>query len=649
MDDLNKESKASAWRFFRNGPGSEGPNSILVGSDESPVGTAVRELCQNVNDARDDQGKPAYVEFTLRKMKKDLIPDFDNYKEAIMESREACNSYTYNKEYAEAFDRMIEELKNDEISVLTVSDYNTVGLDGAGTKSDTASWNRLTVTVGISDKPEGSGGSKGVGKTTYYGISVLKTIFIETLNKKGERAFTGRCIFMPRDEKHGDAIDKINSLGIYAHDYVGYEPLMDESEFPAGIKTSRAEPGTDITILGYTDAGDDWEKPIVSEVVKDFVVAIMDDKFKAKVGSTVIDKNTISNIVDGLVHDRDLNDPLISVLPDIIRAYSNSPIFSSEDFDIYLEKSDQNGRVITTKEMSGMTVESGFKNNQRCSGVVVAKGEAANLLSKCENPTHSHWDYRSVTDKGRKKQIENLLQKMKRELNKAVKEFMHDDSEVLSATGLSNVFKNDRSVKGKEETQGGTTSPEIKIRDVPTRRPGKQKGSSSDGSHGGEAEGGGAAVPEGDGSHDELSPVPPDPPKPEKPRKSFIDPNPGPVPAKRPDGRETKIFEQGEGESSTVRSISEEKNYRVGKRKYAVEFKVKKSGEVKMIVTSLFNTGEEGDIIPILNATDSSGNKVAVKDDSIIGPVKVTGESINRIVFETDFPGPFSFRMKVVE
>lgn len=178
------------WRFASNG------NAGYTGINDSGIETfsaqvmhsLVRETIQNALDARKDPEKPIEVEFKEFSM---LVEDFPG-RSSFSKSIHACLDDNEDEDARKFFQQAVNKIdgkEGDSFKVLRVSDFNTVGLQGAETGEKGSNWSRLVKEKGSSNKNKTAQGSFGIGKSAPFACSDFRTVFYSSLYEKedGER------------------------------------------------------------------------------------------------------------------------------------------------------------------------------------------------------------------------------------------------------------------------------------------------------------------------------------------------------------------------------------------------------------------------------------------------------------------------------
>lgn len=132
------------WRFASNG------NAGYTGINDSGIETfsaqvmhsLVRETIQNALDARKDPEKPIEVEFKEFSMSVEDFPGRSSFSKSIHACLDDNEDEDARKFFQQAVDK-IDGKEGDFFKVLRVSDFNTVGLQGAETGEKGSNWSRL--------------------------------------------------------------------------------------------------------------------------------------------------------------------------------------------------------------------------------------------------------------------------------------------------------------------------------------------------------------------------------------------------------------------------------------------------------------------------------------------------------------------------
>lgn len=142
------------WRFTSNhNAGETGINDAGIETfSKDFTNSLVRESIQNSLDAKDESiNSPVEVHFNLFETNVSTLPGYEDLRAAI---DKCCLSSKGDKTANDFFRKASEIIKKDKITILRISDYNTVGLQGSETPRDrTSNWYGLV-------KKEGSSNNK---------------------------------------------------------------------------------------------------------------------------------------------------------------------------------------------------------------------------------------------------------------------------------------------------------------------------------------------------------------------------------------------------------------------------------------------------------------------------------------------------------
>ena len=119
-----------------------------------------REICQNSLDAKLDENKPVKVSFKVKNVKKSEYYCFEQLSNIVKKCEDFYKNYQDEK-IKLFINEAKKVLSNDEIPILVISDFNTIGLSGS--RNNEGAWEALTSSSGITSKADGSGGSYGIG------------------------------------------------------------------------------------------------------------------------------------------------------------------------------------------------------------------------------------------------------------------------------------------------------------------------------------------------------------------------------------------------------------------------------------------------------------------------------------------------------
>lgn len=266
-----------------------------------PVSHFAREICQNSIDAKSsDTNEPVRVDFKLFEINKSDIPGYvDLRNEAHL-----CRQYvdgsakTADKEIAKCIVNSLGDESGFTIPCMRVSDFNTTGLYGVKNNQEGKPFYELTRGSGSSDKSGTSAGSKGIGKFAAFVISKTRTVFYSTRAKDPrtgdiEEGYIGISKLRSRPIGNDSSL-KTQSTGYYAVDERNL-PIQYELQLDKSFRRGCEQYGTDIYIIGFNE--ENWENKIIRNVLDSFMAAIVRGTLEVNVGSQLINKDTVDDII----------------------------------------------------------------------------------------------------------------------------------------------------------------------------------------------------------------------------------------------------------------------------------------------------------------------------------------------------------------
>ena len=442
------------WYFPSNDHGeNRGINDSGVATFRgTPLKSLAREICQNSLDAA--AGKTVRVEFSSFNVPSTIIPDVDELKKTF----EKCLSYWDGqkaKVTKDFFKNACEKISAETINVLRISDFETKGLRGAKNINDiNTDWMRLTKSSGSSDKKGPAGGSFGIGKFAPFACSDFSTVFYNTYAIDDVCAYQGvsRLVTFERDDG-----ETTQGIGYYGN--VHNTPVFEPFNIDPNFIRDPGDYGTDIFILGYRfSKNDDWETEIIVSILDSFIGAIWNEKLAVKIGSKIIDKNSLENIMEEYAEV--LSNTYVSEYYQVLTS-SNTKWFETNHLGLgniqlgYLINGNDYHRKVAMIRQTGMKIKDADRINSFISfaGVMFIEGDEINeKLRALENPEHTEWQPDRATNPFEARQlIKSLNDYMKKCLEKLVEQGPHNE---IDAVGVANYIpdnSDDDKDKNKEE------------------------------------------------------------------------------------------------------------------------------------------------------------------------------------------------------
>lgn len=410
--------------------GIKGFNDIGEEFKDNPMFHLAKEICQNSLDtivSSDYTGnketiKVEFKEFFINPYK---IPGNENGKlKEIFEEE-----YNFNKEYYKKDHTVPDFYKNamelfyaDKICCLRISDFNTTGLTGSD-QTTHSPWIDLTKNAGVSDKDEGSAGSKGKGKFASFICSDFYTVFYSTIANDGLKASCG--ISRITGYKKSDNTITIGE-GYYEDDNNPIRECLNLDD-----NFSRETCGTDIYIIGFKNNIENWKEKMIASIMDNFFVAIVKGQLEVSIGDDYyISQDTIKEYINNekikeyLLPDTECYyDIMVSSEGVMKKSYT---MFEKDDLTLLLKKDKEDiGEInkVAAVRHTGMKILdlNHLPHLGLYHGILLMDGIKVNdYFRKLENATHSNWSADRVqnsVEAGRKiKELRNFVRETIKEL-----------------------------------------------------------------------------------------------------------------------------------------------------------------------------------------------------------------------------------------
>lgn len=433
------------WRFpILDGGNEQGFNNsgIETFNGSEMYDNLAREICQNSLDAKDDSVEgPVEVHFSVEDIN---IKDYPSIFE-LMSVIDDCKDYWNARMDAklENFFKLVEDLKkNDCMSLLIASDYNTTGLLGSkeGRYAKTK-WNALTHSDGVSDKGEDSGGSYGIGKNAPYVCSRIRTVFYNTYAKDGQKAFQGTTRLMTHRNEHEE---ETVGTGLY-YDIDTQKPIYADVNCRLRDLIKRSRYGTDVVMLAF-DKRDCWQDSIEKAIIKNFFIAIYEEKLVV-----YIDKNRVidSDRLEEIITKHAVSDDKIREIKELYEARTkkdhivckNSFVTEDEgEVELYIRISEDYSRKIAELRSTGMIIRLRGKSVAKpYAAVMIVRGKELNkVLKSMEPPKHDKWDPEIIANENERKKGNTIRRNLIKWTNNMIDEKCKSDfTDEIDPDGIS--------------------------------------------------------------------------------------------------------------------------------------------------------------------------------------------------------------------
>ena len=373
------------WNFPDNNDGK------ISGISEAGIETfrgdllksLAKEICQNSLDAIAESKDKVLVEFELYELPFKNDERIIGLKEYFKLAKEYWQE---NEKTIRILEKAEKNFERDKIRILRISDYNTTGLTGSDKKKN-STWNNLVKSSGVSDKTGSLGGSYGIGKSAPFACSDMRTVFYNTLDETGLQAFQGVANLVSF-EKEKDRTTQ--GTGYYGNSEDN-TAIRNMGYFGSYV---RKDCGTDIYVIAFLE-DEEWEKKIIEAILENFLIAILKNNIEVKVGKILINKETLSSLIEEHKDNILLTYNYYQVL---MENNSKAIKFTLSDlgtFKLYLAVKKDFKRSILISRSNGMKIfdKKGISSSIQFSGICILEDEKINsYFREMETPQHNNWE-----------------------------------------------------------------------------------------------------------------------------------------------------------------------------------------------------------------------------------------------------------------
>ncbi|MCP9902360.1 hypothetical protein KBZ12_17470 [Cyanobium sp. Cruz CV13-4-11] len=509
MTSLEELVPDPVLRFLANEAGEkEGLADAGIESfRDEPYASCAREAGQNSRDAANGQeGVPVKMSFNQFLIHRQSLPSSDLLRDAV----DACKEKAEQERERDFFTNAASLLDREEISVLEISDFNTLGLLGPPDREGTP-FHSLVKASGVTAKTAiDSGGSFGIGKNASFAVSDLQTVFYSTLyadtdTKQKEFAAQGKVKLVSHTDKSGN---RMRATGYWGNPE-GFTAVTDQSKVPEWM--IRREIGTSIFCMGFR-AAEGWAERITYSLISNFFCAINREEMEFEIdkGKMFINRTTL---------------PSLLTRPDIVEAsermgHQADLTFAEQMYQCLVsDRADEKtlsipdlGKVrVRILVGDGLPCRVGFirngmliTDNLRNFGHALARfpgsrdfvvivepidTDAGVLLKKLENPTHDGFSAERIADLHKRRIATIAMRRLASELREIIRSttgVTHADSVVLDELGKyfaeSGKIENPSTPSAEDDPERYTYKPQrskAKPHVVPTPTGGEQGGSNA--------------------------------------------------------------------------------------------------------------------------------------------------------------------------
>jgi hypothetical protein len=374
------------WFFARNDGGEDkGLNDAGVVTFKGDIYESIaREVIQNSLDARLSFDVPVRVVFRFDRVERKSIPAMDELCEVCQRCRKFFWPRNPEKDF---FNRAVVLTERESVDVLTISDFNTKGVEGGDyDRTRDRGWYSLVRCIGSSAKEAGEGGSYGLGKSAPFAASDLRTVLYSTMTVKKSCAFVGvaRLVTHEKSSRH-----KFQNTGFLGGPKG--ESLRTLGTIPKQFR--REVPGTDVVILGFRTT-EDWESRLLKSVLENFWPAIHFRDLEVEINGMPV---SASNLPELLASDQ--NDVGEARLYYDAFVSGRSRHFTQDlpslgTVDLFIDLTDDGLKKVAMVRKSGMVIwQRAFRSIVPFTGVFLCRNDDGNrILRSMEPPKHDSWD-----------------------------------------------------------------------------------------------------------------------------------------------------------------------------------------------------------------------------------------------------------------
>ena len=415
--------------------------ATLSSTNDKEASKIVKEIIQNSYDSAIEKKVKAKVKFKVEKIKTENIPFLKEYERVLG----LIEKENLTEQERDILNEIKEYLNNEYIDVLYIMD-NGIGF----TKKNLIGM----LSDGISIKAEGSSGSYGNGHFSIFNLSYLRFLIYFSKNIFSGHTILRTFIDDTLRDKNGFILKEELPL-IEQNDVFG-------SQIPEIFK-SKVSDGAVIAVLGfnYFLNKENWMDLVKAGVVRNFFVAIDEDRLEVEIGNKKIDKENLDLI---LQETKEIN--ITPKFKEIYKFYSlldkkeyivdtkigKVKIYLSDDLETNLAIC-RNGMYITSKLPSPLR-KADFVGYSPFSVLILPLDlEISNLIKRAEGSLHEDIKFSRFSNDKAGKEKKKKLREAFREINEFIKsklQKIENDSISVFVDELNTIMlKNKHDKKGK--------------------------------------------------------------------------------------------------------------------------------------------------------------------------------------------------------
>ena len=456
--------------------GAYKPTSFQTKNNGNRMDYPVREILQNSSDAAN--GKPVHV-----RLSEQFIPDPMNHevfrqlseefnaleryeKEANKKKNKDNLAKNENEDVKNFLNRARNAFKKNSpysfagsahpgLRVFCAEDFNTKGMRGAESGKITGDFDAFVFAEGITTKTNAEdGGSRGEGKSSFYNISDIQTIFVATKTEDGE-AFAGINEMATRKTGDGKTYDSAgNYIKTIKNENGELEPhaihLKDNDSIYELFK--RDEIGTTIVIPGFNVEPDIWQKEAVQSVLTNFMAPILNGELTVEIvkpfGKPIeINAETAKNVIEEYIK-KDKNQKNRDLVVNQYNALTKGTVIplsvleeNDAELHLYIDK-ETNNHYIVSRNIGMLVENSHLKTDRNFTAYVRCYGTKLNeLLRISEDGRHLKWDESNVREEGKRAEVRATIDKLEKTIKDTIRKLTETQKgNSVEAYGLDKVI-----------------------------------------------------------------------------------------------------------------------------------------------------------------------------------------------------------------
>lgn len=418
MIDLTSPEKGCKWYFAPGVNYNVGPTDAAGQNFAGSWDSLIRETIQNSLDAVRDPSQPVVVRLSFRSMPMRNYMNFFGLRDHVKSCLDTFPD-TARAKYGpmqEMFGHIMSE-HNARMPYLQVSDYNTKGM-AYDENNDSCNFSAFVRGLGVhggDQNATGRGGAFGLGKSTIYTMSPIRTMMVSTYTSNGQYVFEG--VASLTTHKMDD--ERYSHIGYY--DNCDGHPITKAQYIPerfvrkaddGGVPRS----GTDIFIMGRELEDGDLED-IKRQVLTHYWLSIYKGKLIVELAQTneLVDiinevnlqemmEATFNSMVDNArnsLNPRPYYEAVVNdkTAPGCKYITKELPQLGSVELYLMKNKDAQNDRLAFFRLPCMMVMRKSTSqlilriNNYGVYGAFVCLNDKGDkLLKQLENPAHNEWN-----------------------------------------------------------------------------------------------------------------------------------------------------------------------------------------------------------------------------------------------------------------